>query len=184
VERFLAEDQILSTDRIKVLPEKDERKSDMKINTSILAAQPFLRGMNERQLELLAEDSMLAEFNAGERIMNEGGPANRFYLILEGRVELESPKPDGEAVHIQTLGAGDVLGWSWLFPPYFWHLDARSLAPTKAIFFYGTHLRELCEENHDLGYELMKRVSEIVIKRLQAARRELMEHDQNLRLPV
>jgi CRP-like cAMP-binding protein len=68
-----------------------------------------------------------------------------------------------------------VLGWSWLFPPYLWRFDARAATPTKAIFFYGTRLRELCEENHDLGYELMKRVSDIVIKRLQAARRELVE---------
>jgi CRP-like cAMP-binding protein len=82
------------------------------------------------------------------------------------------------------LGAGDVLGWSWLFPPYLWHFDARAATPTTAIFFYGTRLRELCDENHDLGYELMKRVSEIVIKRLQATRRELVEHDKNLLLPV
>jgi hypothetical protein len=77
-----------------------------------------------------------------------------------------------------------VLGWSWLFPPYLWHFDARAVTPPKAIFFYGTRLRELCEENHDLGYELMKRVSEIVIRRLQATRRELVEHDKNLLLPM
>jgi len=86
------------------------------------------------QLELLAADSMLSEFKAGERILKEGGPANRFYLILEGRVELESSAANGETVHIQTLDACDVLGWSWLFPPYYWHFDARALTPTKAIF--------------------------------------------------
>ena len=156
----------------------------MKINTSILEAQPFFRGMNARQLELLAENSMIAEFKADERILCENGPANRFYLILEGRVEVESPMLGGEAIHLQTLGAGDVLGWSWLFPPYLWRFDARAVNPTKAIFFYGTRLRELCEENHDLGYELMKRVSEIFIKRLQAARRELVEANKNLLLPL
>ena len=158
----------------------------MKINLdiSVLAAQPFLTGMAARHLELLAENSMLAEFKAGEHILNDGGVANRFYLILEGRVELESPMMEGEAVHIQTLGAGEVIGWSWLFPPYFWHFDARAVAPTKAIFFYGTRLRELCDENHDLGYELMKRVSEIVIKRLQATRDELVARDKKLLLPV
>ncbi len=152
----------------------------MRTSISILAGQPFLRGMTTRHLELIAGDSMLAEFKAGERIMKEGGIANRFYLILEGRVELEAPLLDGEAAHIQTLGAGDVLGWSWLFPPYYWHFDARAATNTRAIFFYGTHLRELCEENHDLGYELMKRVSEIVIQRLQSVRRELVGHDKNL----
>jgi CRP-like cAMP-binding protein len=147
----------------------------MQIDPSILQAQPFLKGMTRRQLELLAKDSMQTEFGAGRRILNEGGRADRFYLILEGRVELELPVPDGEAIHIETLGAGDVFGWSWLFAPYHCHFDARAATPTKAIFFYGSHLhlRDLCEENHDLGYELMKRISKIVVKRLQATRREL-----------
>ena len=152
----------------------------MLITTSILEAQPFLRGMTARQLELLAENSMFAEFKADDVILTEGDSANRFYLILEGQVELESREIDGATARIQTLGTGDVLGWSWLFPPYYWHFDARAAAPTKAIFFYGTRLRELCEENHDLGYELMMRFSEIIIKRLQAARRELLNHKKML----
>ena len=156
----------------------------MQIKTSVLEAQPFLKGMAAGQLELLAADSMSAEFKAGEMIISEGGPANRFYLILGGQVVLESSAMEGKVTHIQTLGAGDVLGWSWLFPPYYWHFDARAVTPTQAIFFYGTHLRELCAENHDLGYELMKRVSEIVIKRLQATQGELMECNKHLHLPV
>lgn len=163
---------------------QNEEEKFMKITTTTLAAQPFLNGMNKRQLELLVENSMLAEFKTDERIATQGGPANRFYLILEGQVQLETPVMEGEAMRIQILGPGDVLGWSWLFPPYLWHFDARAVTPTKAIFFYGTRLRELCEENHDLGYELMKRVSEIVIRRLQATRRELVEHDKNLLLPM
>jgi CRP-like cAMP-binding protein len=156
---------------------------DINLDLPTLAAQPFLQGMNARQLESLSANSMIAEFKADERVLNESGVANRFYLILEGQVELESPRPEGGAIHIQTLGAGDVLGWSWLFPPHFWHFDARAVTPTKAIFFYGTRLRELCEQDHDLGYELMKRVSEIVIQRLQAARNELVAGDRKP-LPV
>jgi CRP/FNR family cyclic AMP-dependent transcriptional regulator len=156
----------------------------MKINTTTLAEQPFLKGMSTRQLEILVENSMMAEFKTDERMIYEGGAANRFYLILQGRVELESPVMGGDGIHIQTLGAGDVLGWSWLYPPYLWHFDARAVTPVTAIFFYGTRLRELCEENHDLGYELMKRVSEIVIRRLQATRRELAEQEKNLLLPL
>ncbi len=153
----------------------------MRINTTILEAQPFLRGMKTRPLELLAENSMLAEFKAGETILSEGDSANRFYLMLDGQVELISRGEDSGPIHIQTIGTGDVLGWSWLFPPYYWHFDAQAVTPAKTIFFYGTRLRELCEENHDLGYELMTRVSEIIIKRLQAARRELVEHKKRLR---
>ena len=148
----------------------------MKPQIATLAAQPFLRGMCEAHLQLLAADSIPAEFQAGERILNEDGPANRFYLILEGRVEIESPLMDAEPRHIQTLVAGDLLGWSWLFPPYCWHFDARAATPVKAICFYGKHVREVCEANHDLGYELMKRVSGILIQRLQSTRRELAEH--------
>jgi CRP/FNR family cyclic AMP-dependent transcriptional regulator len=80
-----------------------------------------------------------------------------------------------ETIEIETLGIGEVLGWSWLFVPYLWHFDARAVAPTKTIFFYGDDIRNRCEENHDLGYALMKRVSEIVIKRLQATRYQLIE---------
>ncbi len=147
----------------------------MKNKVAILAAQPFLQGMSEAHLELLAADSLPAEFQPGERILNEDGPANRFYLVLEGQVEIESPLLDTEPRHIQTLGAGDLLGWSWLYPPYCWHFDARALTPVKAICFYGKHVREVCDANHDLGYELMKRVSGILIQRLQSTRRELAE---------
>jgi len=152
----------------------------MNAKLTLLAAQPFLKGMDPRLIELLAEDCLPYDFKPDEYILNEGAPANRFYLILEGQVELESPVADGEVVHIQTLGAGDLLGWSWLYPPYYWHFDARAITPVKALFFYGTHLRELCEENHELGYELMKRVSEVVIHRLQNARKEWVEHQKRL----
>jgi CRP-like cAMP-binding protein len=75
---------------------------------------------------------------------------------------------------IQTVGPGDVLGWSWLFPPYFWHFNARVLQPTVAIFFYATPLREECESDHELGYELFKRMAEVMLTRLQATRRQLL----------
>jgi CRP/FNR family cyclic AMP-dependent transcriptional regulator len=80
---------------------------------------------------------------------------------------------------IQIIGAGDVLGWSWLFPPFCWHFDARAVKPTEAIFIYGTRVRELCDEDHDLGYELMKRTAEVVIRRLQATRRHLLGQTAN-----
>jgi CRP-like cAMP-binding protein len=148
----------------------------MQITTSTLAAQPFLKGLSRQQLDSLLNNSMPVEFPAGKSIFREGQLANRFYLILEGEVALESLAvgKEGDPSLIQTIGAGDVLGWSWLFPPYCWHFDARAVKPTKAIFIYGTRVRELCEDDHDLGYELMKRVSEIVIGRLQSTRRRLL----------
>ena len=144
----------------------------MQIKTSILASQPLFKGLSGSQLDLILNNSMFVEFPADKSIFREGQLANRFYLILEGEVVLESTAKakDGKPVQIQTLGAGEALGWSWLFPPYYWHFDARAVKPTKAIFIYGTRVRELCDNDHDLGYELMKRTAEVVIARLQAAR--------------
>ena len=131
---------------------------------------------------------MFQEFKPDELIFKEGGPANRFYLILSGEVILESPCPkcDDErgTVAIETIGAGSVLGWSWLFAPYYSHFDARALSPVKAIFFYGTRLREQCESDPKLGYELMKRVSAIFIERLQATREKLSEQGKILPLAI
>jgi CRP/FNR family transcriptional regulator, cyclic AMP receptor protein len=140
-----------------------------------IAAHPFLRGMKAEHLKVLAECALPAEFKEGELIFREGDPANRFYLVQEGRVALRARVEERSPVQIQVIGAGDVLGWSWLFPPYYWHFDARALEPVKAIFFYGTWLREYSEQDHDLGYELMKRMAEVVIRRLQATRQQLLD---------
>jgi CRP-like cAMP-binding protein len=160
----------------------------MRLEPDILAAQPFLKGLSTSQLELLADNAMFKEFKPGELILKEGSPANRFYLILSGEVALESPCPkcDDErgTVPIETIDAGSVLGWSWLFAPYYSHFDARAVSSVKAIFFYGTRLREQCENDHDLGYELMKRVSAIFIKRLQATREKLSEQGKILPLAI
>ena len=142
---------------------------------SLVAQQPFFKGLNADQLQLLTESAMSIQFDAGQSIFQQGSPANRFYLILEGAVALESEMAERSSIPIQTLGPGDDLGWSWLFPPFYLHLSARALKPTKAIFFYGTRLREQCEHDHDLGYEIMKRIAEIAIQRLQATQQRLME---------
>jgi len=140
-----------------------------------IAEHPFWKGMTADHLKILADCAMYSRFEAGQMIFEEGDPANRFYLILEGNVVLESYVRERGTVLIETIGAGDVLGWSWLFPPYYWHFDARALEPTKAIFLYATRLRENCEEDHEFAYQLLRRTAEVVIRRLQATRRELLE---------
>ncbi len=142
---------------------------------ALIGEQELFKGLAPRYLNLLAEAAMLKEFAAGELIFREGDPANRFYLILDGEVALESTTRERGSVLLQTIGENDVLGWSWLFPPYYWHFDARAAAATKAIFFYGTWLRENCERDHDFGYEMLKRMSAVVIQRLQATRKKLAE---------
>jgi len=103
-------------------------------------------------------------------IFREGEMANRFYLLTQGVVVMETYTKDSGGALVDKIGAGDVLGWSWLFPPYYWRMDARAVEPTNAIFFYGTRLRQEADLDHDLGYELMRRVAAVAIQRLQAVR--------------
>lgn len=142
-----------------------------------VALHPFLAGMNRTHLTLLADCAMVVHFNPGQLIFNEGELANRFYLIETGKVILESNARFGHPVVVDKVGAGDLLGWSWMFPPYVWHFTARAAEPTTAIFFYGTILRQYCERDHSLGYELFKRMSAVMIKRLQAAREKILAID-------
>ena len=139
-----------------------------------MALHPFLAGMNRTQLALLTDCAIAAHFKTGETVLREGEFANRFYLIETGKVVLESVAGSGEPVVIGTIGSGDLLGWSWMFPPYTWQFTARAVEPTTAIFFYGTILREHCENDHSLGYQLLKRMSAVMVKRLQAARRQML----------
>lgn len=137
-----------------------------------IAEHPFLRGLKQEHLSLLADCAMRCHFARDERIFRVGDPANRFYLLLKGKVALESSS-NGGVKTLQHISAGDVLGWSWLFPPYTWHFDARVVEPTEAIFLYGTRVREICDSNHDLGYEMMNRTAIVLIGRLMAVRGEL-----------
>lgn len=140
---------------------------------TLLRKHPFLAGLKARHLRILAANAMPVNYSAGEMIFRQGEPANRFYLLLTGQVSLESRRDKRQPVTIQTIGPGDVLGWSWLFEPYYWQFDARAVAPTEAIFLYGSRLREQCEVDHDLGYELMKRMAAVIVNRLQATRKRL-----------
>jgi CRP/FNR family transcriptional regulator, cyclic AMP receptor protein len=137
-------------------------------------SHPFLQGLNAGHLVTLAECAMLTEFTPGQVIFREGEMANRFYLVLEGHVTLEAEAPDRAPVAVDTVSSGDVLGWSWLFAPYCWNFTARAVEPVRAVFFYGTWLRERCAQDPALGYELMRRTAGVVIRRLQAARQQLV----------
>jgi CRP-like cAMP-binding protein len=139
-----------------------------------VALHPFLAGMNQTQLALLTDCAVSRHFKAQQIILREGEFANGFYLLETGKVALESVAGFGESIPIQVIGAGDLLGWSWMFPPYVWQFTARAVEPTTALFFQAAILREYCEKDHSLGYELLKRISAVMVTRLQAA------HDQML----
>ena len=141
-----------------------------------IAAIPFLTGMNDRHIRVLADCACRTHFDEGQIIFHQGETANRFYLIEEGTIELEAALKSGERrIVAGSIGRGGVLGWSWLFPPYQWQFTARALTQTYALFFYGTVLREHCETDPSLGFELFKRMGQEMVNRLQSARRRLLE---------
>jgi CRP/FNR family cyclic AMP-dependent transcriptional regulator len=140
----------------------------------LVSKQPFFKGLGARHLQILANLAMEMEFKPGRYIIREGDPSNRFYLILAGKVELQSEAAEQEMIPVQTLGPGDDLGWSWLFPPYTFRASGQAVEPTKTIFFYGTRLRQQCEEDHDLGYEIMKRIAQVAIHNMDVTHRTLV----------
>jgi len=141
----------------------------------VLAGHPFFSRMDPRYLELAVGCAANVRFNAGELIFRQGHEAEHFYLIRAGRVALEIHVPGRGGLTIQTLGAGEVLGWSWLVPPYNWRFDGRAAEVTRAIVFDGKCLRKKCEEDHELGYELQKRVIAILGEHLDATRFRLLD---------
>jgi CRP/FNR family cyclic AMP-dependent transcriptional regulator len=144
---------------------------------ALIAKQSFFVGLNAQQLRLLADSAVLLQFEPERYVFRQGAPANRFYLILEGKVELEmeSEIREDTVIPIRTLGPGEDLGWDWLFPPFYFHASARTIEATKAISFYGTRLQQQCEEDHDVGYEIMKRIAAVAVQSFGTLQQKLME---------
>ncbi|MGA3167538.1 MAG: cyclic nucleotide-binding domain-containing protein [Terriglobia bacterium] len=134
----------------------------------ILGEHPFFRGMKAQHLRTIVESATVVRFEPGEVIFEEGEPAHRFYLIRTGRVELQLVSYLIEPLTLLTLQEGDLTGWSWLFPPYRWKFTAKALSVTQAISLDGGSLRARCDEDHDLGFELMKRFAQIIDNRVEA----------------
>jgi len=141
---------------------------------AVAGCSPF-EGLPRRYLEVIAGCARFARFDADVAIFLEGAPADRFFVLREGRVTLEVFSPERGRIVVQTLGPGDALGWSWLFPPYRWHLDAMAREPVAAIAFDGACLRGKCHVDHELGYELMGRFGQLMLQRLKATRLQLLD---------
>jgi CRP-like cAMP-binding protein len=142
---------------------------------AMLGAHPFLKGMSAAHLASLAECVQPVTVSAGQLLGREKEPANFFYLLQSGRVAIEIHTPDRGNVRIQTLGPGEMVGWSWLVPPYRWQFDARVVEPVKAIGLNAQCLRGKCETDHELGYELLKRLVSVIASRLAATRVQLLD---------
>jgi CRP-like cAMP-binding protein len=141
----------------------------------LLAEHEFFRGLDTHALDLIVGCAANMRFESGSLIAREGQEADWFYLIRDGTVALEIFSPKRGPIVVQTLEAGDILGWSWLVSPYHWHFDARAVTLVRVIALDGKCLRGKCEEDHHLGYELLKRFAPIIEQRLQATRMQLLD---------
>lgn len=142
---------------------------------SLLAEHSFFQGMSESYLHLITGCASNVKFDRNEFVFHENEEAKHFYVLRHGRIRLEISAPPRPPVLIDTVDAGEVLGWSWLFQPYRWHFDAVASELTRAIAVDGECLRTKCENNRDLGYALAKRFFHLVEERLQATRLRLLD---------
>ena len=140
----------------------------------IVREHPFFSGMKEEFLELISGCAKNVRFEAGQYVFHEGQPADQFYLLRSGRVAIQLSAPE-RTLTVQTVGEDEIVGASWLVPPYRWGFDAKALELTRAIAMDAACLRGKCEGDHDLGYEMMKRFMPILIQRLHATRLQILD---------
>ena len=141
----------------------------------LIATSPVFEGMSDEYLKLVAGCGRNVHFDADAYLLREGDPADTFFLIRHGTVALEVHGPGRGAIVIETLHPGDAVGWSWLFAPYRWQLDARTIESCSLVALDGACLRGKCEADHELGYQLMSRFAADLVDRLQATRMQLLD---------
>jgi CRP/FNR family cyclic AMP-dependent transcriptional regulator len=149
----------------------------MKIETfeKVLAEHPFFRDLRPEHLDTVVGCAANVKFEPGRFVFREGDQADRFFVIREGKVGIEVFVPNRGPITIETVEGGEVLGWSWLFPPYKTHFDARALTHVRALALDGACLRGKCEKDTDLGFHFMRRFTQIVVERLEATRMQLLD---------
>ena len=141
----------------------------------LLREHPFLKGLEPEYLTLLAGCAMNVRFRAGSFLFREGEAAGQCFLIREGKLALEIAAPGRGSIIVQTLGAGDVAGFSWLLEPHQWQFDGRVIEPVRAVALDGTCLRGKCADDPRLGFELTQLFARLAIQRLQATRLQLLD---------
>jgi CRP/FNR family transcriptional regulator, cyclic AMP receptor protein len=135
-----------------------EKQDAQPVAVELLPDYPLFRGLSGHHRQILAECLERATFKAGETVVETGEPTDRFYVVTSGSIDLESPGalPNEK---VQTVGPGGILGWSWLFPPYFWHVNAVAKERTEALFFSTSRLCQACYQDREFGFQLFKFLS-------------------------
>jgi CRP-like cAMP-binding protein len=147
----------------------------MRTMDDLLAEHPFFAGLDDVAMGLLSGCATNVHADTDELLIREGTPADAFYVVRHGRVALEIHSPTNGRLVLDTVEDGGILGWEWLVPPHRWVGDARAVEPTSLIAFDGACLRAKCEADPKLGYDLMKRVADVMYHRLLAARLRLLD---------
>ncbi len=140
-----------------------------------LPEHPFFLGLEPGVMDLMVGCAQNVHFPEGATLFRTGDPADTFYVIRRGRVALDIHDPSRGDLIVASLDEGDVVGWSWLVPPYRWMFDARATTMVSAVALDGACLRGKCEQDPALGYALMQRVSGVLYRRLQDARIRLLD---------
>jgi CRP-like cAMP-binding protein len=142
---------------------------------ALLAEHPFFKHFSPQYRTLIAGCAKNVHFNAGELFVKTGEPANQFFAIRHGRASIEIHSAERGPLMLQTVEPGDIVGWSWLFPPYRWKYDVRAMEDVRAISFDGECLRGKCERDPAMGYDFMKRFAQVFMERLESARLQLLD---------
>lgn len=143
--------------------------------SELLHQHPFLSGLSHEHMQNLIGCASNVRFPEGSKIVHEGQTANKFFLIRAGRVALEMQVTGKGDLRIQTVGPGEILGWSWLISPYRWHFSGVAVLETRAIALDGECLRNKCEKDPQFGYEMLKRLAGVMERRLEATRLQLLD---------
>jgi len=147
----------------------------MRTLDALIVESPVFRGLEQDQLDLVAGCASNVTFDAGERLFGEGDPADTFYLVRHGIVAVDTYVPNRGQLTIETAGPGEIVGWSWLVPPYRWHFTGRAVEAVRAVQFDGACLRRKCEGDPLLGYDLLTRFAQVLVSRLEATHFQLMD---------
>jgi len=142
---------------------------------AIVREQPFFAGLDAGTIDLVAGCCRNVRFDAGRYLFHEADPADEFYLVRHGRVALETAAPGRGAITLQTVAEGEIVGLSWLIPPYRWTYDARAIDLVRAIGIDGKCLRQKCDSDPAFGYAMMLRFVPVLVERLQASRLQALD---------
>ena len=141
----------------------------------LIAEAPVFAGLKPEYIQLISSWGRLIDMDGDEYVLREGERAQTFYIIRRGAIALEVRGAGRAVLVVDTKHDGDIVGWSWLFAPYRWVFDGRTIEPCSLVAIEGARLRDRCEEDHEFGYQLMRRFASVVQQRLHRTRTQLLD---------